>query len=373
MKKFSKLVSCALALTMVFSLAACSGNTDKAGTTAAPAETEAPEETTAAGGEESQAPEGTTAAAEGTKAAADTNGKTFKIGIIQLTEHPALDASYEGFVDGLKASGLEEGVNIEIDYQNAQNEIANCDTIAEKLVNDGCDLILAIATPAGQAVAGKTTEIPILVTAVTDPADAGLVDSNEVPGGNVSGTSDLTPVKEQFQLLQQILPDAKKVAILYCSSEDNSIFQANLAKAECEALKLEYEEVTVSESNQIQQVAESLIGKYDVVYIPTDNLLAEGMATVTQVTNANDLPTIVGEKGMVENGGLATYGIDYYNLGVMTGEQAADILLNGADISQMPIGYQSAEDCELTVNTTAAKDLGIEIPEEILKDAAVIE
>ena len=334
MKKFSKLVSCALALTMVFSLAACSGNTDKAGTTAAPAETEAPDGTTAAGGEESQAPEGTTAAAEGTKAAADTNGKTFKIGI---------------------------------------NEMAHCDPMAEKLVNDGCDLILAIATPAGQAVAGKTTEIPILVTAVTDPADAGLVDSNEVPGGNVSGTSDLTPVKEQFQLLQQILPDAKKVAILYCSSEDNSIFQANLAKAECEALKLEYEEVTVSESNQIQQVAESLIGKYDVVYIPTDNLLAEGMATVTQVTNANDLPTIVGEKGMVENGGLATYGIDYYNLGVMTGEQAADILLNGADISQMPIGYQSAEDCELTVNTTAAKDLGIEIPEEILKDAAVIE
>ena len=183
MKKISKLVSCALAFAMVLSLAACGGNSDQKSTTAAPAETEAV--TTAAQAEnDTKAPVETEAGT--TAAAADTDGKTFKIGIIQLTEHPALDASYEGFVEGLKASGLEEGVNIEIDYQNAQNEIANCDTIAEKLINDGCDLILAIATPAAQAVAGKTTTIPILVTAVTDPADAGLVESNEAPGGNVS-------------------------------------------------------------------------------------------------------------------------------------------------------------------------------------------
>ena len=370
MKKISKLVSCALAFAMVLSLAACGGNSDQKSTTTAPAETEAV--TTAAPAEnDTQAPAETEAGT--TAAAADTDGKTFKIGIIQLTEHPALDASYEGFVEGLKASGLEEGVNIEIDYQNAQNEIANCDTIAEKLVNDGCDLILAIATPAAQAVAGKTTTIPILVTAVTDPADAGLVESNDAPGGNVSGTSDLTPVKEQIQLLQQILPDAKKVAIMYCSSEDNSIFQANMAKAECEAANLEYDEVTVSDSSQIQQVVESIVGKYDAVYIPTDNLLAEGMATVTQVANANNLPCIVGEEGMVENGGLATYGIDYFEIGRMAGEQAADILLNGADIATIPIGYLAAEDCSLSVNTTAAKDLGIEIPEDLLKDANVME
>ena len=370
MKKISKLVSCALAFAMVLSLAACGGNSDQKSTTAAPAETEAV--TTAAQAEnDTKAPAETEAGT--TAAAADTDGKTFKIGIIQLTEHPALDASYEGFVEGLKASGLEEGVNIEIDYQNAQNEIANCDTIAEKLINDGCDLILAIATPAAQAVAGKTTTIPILVTAVTDPADAGLVESNEAPGGNISGTSDLTPVKEQIQLLQQILPDAKKIAIMYCSSEDNSIFQANMAKAECEAAKLEYDEVTVSDSNQIQQVVESIIGKYDAIYIPTDNLLAEGMATVTQVANVNGLPCIVGEEGMVENGGLATYGIDYFEIGRMAGEQAADILLNGTDIATIPIGYLAAEDCSLSVNTTAAKDLGIELPEDLLKDANVYE
>ena len=131
--------------------------------------------------------------------------------------------------------------------------------------------------------------------------------------------------------------------------------------------------MTVSDSNQIQQVVESIIGKYDAIYIPTDNLLAEGMATVTQVANINGLPCIVGEEGMVENGGLATYGIDYFEIGRMAGEQAADILLNGTDIATIPIGYLAAEDCSLSVNTTAAKDLGIELPEDLLKDANVYE
>lgn len=302
---------------------------------------------------------GETENAQETEAAGEAaaSGDSYKIGVIQLTEHAALDAANEGFVAALN----DAGINYTIDQQNAQNDQSTCQTIAEKLVNDGNDLILAIATPAAQAVAGATSEIPILVTAVTDPADAGLVDSNEAPGNNVSGTSDLTPVKEQMELLTQLLPDAKKVGILYCSAESNSEFQAELAKAACAEAGLESEVFTVSSSNEIQQVVESMVGKVDVIYAPTDNTIAAGMATVTMVANDNGLPTICGEEGMVDAGGLATYGIDYYQLGYMAGEQAVDILVNGADISQMPIGYLSADKCTLKTNQETADILGVDL------------
>lgn len=293
-----------------------------------------------------------------TEAADEAAGtETYKIGVIQLVEHAALDAANEGFVAALD----EAGIAYEIDQQNAQNDQSACQTIAEKLVNDGNDLILAIATPAAQAVAGATSEIPVLVTAVTDPADAGLVDTNEVPGGNVSGTSDLTPVKEQVNLLTQLLPEAKKVGILYCSAESNSEFQANMATEACTAAGLESEMFTVSSSNEIQQVVESMVGKVDAIYAPTDNTIAAGMATVAMVANDNKLPVICGEAGMVEAGGLATYGIDYYQLGYLTGQQAIEILVNGADVSQMPVGYLAAEQCELTTNAETAEALGIDL------------
>ncbi len=296
-----------------------------------------------------------------TKGEAAASGETVKIGVVQLTEHPALDASYEGFVAALKEAGYEEGKNLELDFNNAQNDVSNCETIANKLVNDKNDLILAIATPAAQAVAGKTTEIPILATAVTDFEAAGLVNSSEAPGTNVSGSSDMNPVEEQISLLQEILPDAKKVGIMYCSSEDNSILQAGIAKEVCEAKGLEYEEFTVSDSSMIQSVAESMIGKVDAVYIPTDNLLAEAMATVTMITNANGLPCIVGEENMVTNGGLATYGLDYYALGKLAGQMAVDILENGTDVSTMAVQHISAEECSLAVNSAAAKELGVNL------------
>ncbi len=295
-----------------------------------------------------------------------------KIGVSQLAEHPALDASYDGFVAALEEAGYLNGENIEIDFNNAQGDPSNCETIANKLVNDQSDLILAIATNAAQACAAKTTEIPILFTAVTDPVVAGLCDSVETPGTNVSGSSDLNPVKEQIDLLLQIIPDAKKIAIMYCSAEDNSIVQADLAKEACAAVNLEYMEATVSDSNQIQSVTESLIGKVDAIYIPTDNLLAEGMATVAMVANANHLPVIAGEENMVANGALATYGLDYFEIGKKAGEMAVDILKNGKDVSQMPVAYLSAENCELSINTVTAADLGITIPEDLLQDAKLL-
>lgn len=285
------------------------------------------------------------------------SGETYKIGVIQLTEHPALDAANKGFIAALD----EAGISYEADQQNAQNDQSACQTIAEKLVNDGNDLILAIATPAAQAVAGVTQEIPILVTAITDPADAGLVESNEKPGTNVSGTSDLTPVKEQIDLMKQLVPDVKKVGILYCSAESNSKFQADIAQEACGNAGLESEVFTVASSNEIQSVVESMVSKVDAIYAPTDNTIAAGMATVSMVANENGIPVICGEAGMVESGGLATYGIDYYQLGYLTGQQAVDILTKGADVSTMPIGYLPAEGCELTTNQDTAKQLNIDL------------
>lgn len=297
-----------------------------------------------------------------------SSGKTFRIGVNQLIEHAALDAAYKGFVDGLAEAGYVDGDKIKIDYQNAQGDQANANTIAQKLVNDENDLILAIATPAAQAVANATKDIPILVTAVTDPASSGLVASNEAPGGNVSGTSDLNPVKEQIDLLNKLIPEAKKIAILYCSSEVNSKIQADMAIEAATALGIEYEEVTVSNTNEIQQVVESLVGKVDAIYAPTDNLIANAMPTVAQVANTNGLPVICGEENMVEKGGLATYGIDYYELGKLTAKQAVKIMEGTANISEMPIEYLSQDQCKLTINEEVAAQLGIEIPADLLQD-----
>ena len=251
--------------------------------------------------------------------------KKIKIGVIQLVEHPALDKNYQGFVDGLKDAGFIDGQNIEIDYENAQGEQANCVTIAQKLVNDQSDLIFAIATPAAQAVANMTSDIPILVSSVTDPKTAQLVESNEKPGTNVSGTSDLTPCAAQISLLKRLLPSAKKVAILFCSSEENSRFQANLAEAACQKEGLDFVEATVSNTNEVQQVVQSLVGKVDAIYAPTDNMIASSMATVALVTTPNKIPVICGEEGMVQGGGLATYRINYYELSLQIAKMAVDM------------------------------------------------
>lgn len=292
--------------------------------------------------------------AENTESTDDT---TYKIGVLQLTQHAALDKANEGFIAALD----ESGIKYEVDQQNASGEQSACQTIAEKLVNDGNDLIYAIATPAAQAVAGVTSEIPIVLSAVTDPAESGLVASNDAPGGNVTGTSDLTPVKEQIELLKQILPDAKTVGILFCSSESNSEIQAAMAREACEANGLEHIDFTVSSSNEIQTVVESMVGKVDVIYAPTDNTIAAGMPTVSMIATDNGLPIICGEQGMVDAGGLATYGIDYYQLGYMAGQMAVEILRDGADPATMPIGYLSADQCELSVNDETAAALGIDV------------
>ena len=302
---------------------------------------------------------GSTESAENTETteSTETSGDEYKIGILQLTQHPALDKANEGFIAALD----DAGISYTVDQQNASGDQPTCQTIAEKLVNDGNDLIYAIATPAAQAVAGMTKDIPVVISAVTDPAESGLVADNAAPGGNVTGASDLTPVADQISLLKQLIPDAKTVGVLYCSAESNSAIQAQMAKEACEANGLEAVDFTVSSTNEIQTVVESMVGKVDAIYAPTDNTIANGMATVAMIANDNGLPVICGESGMVESGGLATYGIDYYQLGYMAGEMAVDILVNGTNPGDIPVGYLSADKCEFAVNEETAAKLGIDV------------
>ena len=290
--------------------------------------------------------------------------KVIKIGVIQLVEHSALDANYKGFVDGLAEAGYVDGDNIKIDYQNAQGEQANCVTIAQKFVNGKDDLIFAIATPAAQAVANLTKKIPIVISSVTDPESAKLVKSNKNPGTNVTGTSDLTPCAAQMELVTKLFPNAKTVGMLYCSSEQNSLFQVKLAEEACDKLGLKYVEATVSNSNEIQQVTQSLCQKVDVIYSPTDNMIAAGMPLVAQIAIENKKPTICGEEGMVTAGGLATYGINYYELGKQTAKMAVEIL-NGKKPADMPIQY--LDTCDFVSNAETAKAIGVTIPADLLK------
>lgn len=282
---------------------------------------------------------------------------TYRIGLLQYVQHDALDKCRDGFIAALDDSGI----SYELDDQNAAGDTPTCTTIAQKFVNDGDDLIFAIATPAAQACAAETEEIPIVLTAVTDPAASGLVESNEQPGGNVTGSSDLTPVADQSDLLKQIFPDAQTVGILYCSAESNSEIQAQMAREACEAAGMTAVDYTVATSNDIQTVVESMVGNVDVIYAPTDNVIAAGMPTVAMIANANGLPTIVGEEGMCTAGGLATYTIDYEELGRVAGEMAVKILTEGASPADMPIEYYPSDKLRLVVNEDTAAELGVDV------------
>lgn len=287
----------------------------------------------------------------------DSGSKTYKIGVVQLTEHSALDASNDGFVEALNASGLE----VSIDQQNAQNDQSACQTIASKFVGDGVDLIYAIATPAAQAAAAATTDIPIVGCAITDYAASGLVKDNDKPDTNVTGASDLTPVAEQLQMMQKVLPDVKKVGLLYCSAESNSDIQIASAKEELDALGISYEEYAVSSSNEIQSVVESAVGKVDALYAPTDNTIAAGAAQVGQICKENKLPFITGEEGMCEAGGLFTLSINYTDLGKLAGEMAVKILKGESKPAEMAIEHLSTEDLVVVKNEEMATAIGVDL------------
>lgn len=293
-----------------------------------------------------------------------------KIGVLQLVEHAALDAAYQGFVDALKEAGFEDGVNIEIDYQNAQADQSNLMTISERFVKNNVDLILAIATPAAQAVASATTTIPILFTAVTDPVAARLVESNEKPGLNVTGTTDAGPIDKQFALMKELFPDLKTIGIIYNSSEVNSEVQAKQAEEIAKEMGWEVKFGTITSVNDIEQVANSLAEKVDGFYAPTDNTIASAMPNLVKVAEEKKLPILGSEPGMVEGGALMTVGIDYFKLGQQTGKMAVKILKGESVPAEMPV--ESLKDVDIVLNQATAKAIGFEFPESVLKKATKV-
>ena len=257
--------------------------------------------------------------------------KTYKVGILQQLEHPALDQATQGFQDALTKL---MGDSVTFDVQNAQGEQANCSSIATTFVSNNYDLILANATTALQASAAATSTIPVLGTSVTDYATALDIDDwTGATGKNISGTSDLAPLDQQEDMLVELFPDAKNVGILYCSAEPNSVYQA------------------------------TEFGKYlDVIYIPTDNTMAGNTEAIDNITRPAGIPVIAGEEGICSGCGVATLSISYYDIGYKAGEMAYDILVNGKDISTMDIEY--APNVTKEYNAAICSDLGITVPDD---------
>lgn len=292
----------------------------------------------------------------------DAASESYSIGVSQFITHPSLDASLAGFEAAIEESGLD----ISVDVQNAQGDQATANTIAGTFASDDHDLVLAIATPSAQTAAQAITAVPVLFTAVTDPVSAQLVESNEAPGGNVTGTSDANPVLEQLTLLTELDPDAQKVGIVYSSGEVNSEVQVEWAKEAAEELGLEIVEATVSNSSEVQQAANSL-SDVDALYVPTDNAVVSALETLIGVAQDRQIPLIPAEGDSVERGGVATYGLSYEKLGAQTADMAIRILTEDADPATMPV--ETLTEPELYVNPAAAEAMGVTIPQSILDEA----
>lgn len=333
MKKITAII---LALVMTFALCACGSQA------AAPAAAPAP------------APADAAPAAEA--------AQSFKVGICQLVQHEALDAATRGFIDALKE---ELGDAVEFDSQNASGDIPTCATICNGFVADGVDLILANATPALQAAVAATDSIPVLGTAITEYGVAlDIADFGGVVGGNISGTSDLAPLDQQAKMIVDLFPEAQNVAILYCSAEANSVYQAKVVTECLEAAGLTVNSFTFADSNDVATVTQSACAEADVLYIPTDNTAASCAEAIGNIAEPANIPIITGEEGPCKICGVATLTINYYDLGVTTGKMAAKILKGEADISTMPIEY--FPDPVKKFNPAMAELFNVSVPEDYI-------
>ena len=291
--------------------------------------------------------------------------KDISVGIAQFVEHPSLDAAREGFVQALEDGGYKEGDNLKLDVQNASGDQATATNIASNFASSNDDVILGIATPTAQSLAQAVTDKPVLFTAVTDPVDAGLVDSNEKPGGNVTGTTDMNPVEDQIALIKDFAPDATSVGIIYSSGETNSQIQVEKAKKAAADQGLKVVEKSVTTTAEVAQAADSF--DTDAIYVPTDNKVVAGLEAVIGAAESKKIPLIAGEGDSVERGALATKGLDYTQLGKQTGEMALRIIDEDADPAEMAV--ESQKQTQLVINAKAAKAMGVKIPQE-LRDSA---
>lgn len=346
MKKFSALL---LTIAMAISLTACGGSSTQ----------ETASESTEAAAETTQAAE---AAKEAEAPAAEQEGElpSYVVGICQLVQHDALDAATQGFKDALTQE-MEGKASISFDEQNAQGDSNTCATIINGFVSGGVDLILANATPALQAAAAGTNEIPILGTSVTEYGVALEIDNfSGTVGGNISGTSDLAPLDGQADMIKELFPDAGTVGLLYCSAEANSQYQVDTVAKYLEEMGYSCNFYAFSDSNDLSSVATTAVSEVDVIYVPTDNTAANNTELINNICIPAGIPVIAGEEGICAGCGVATLSISYYDLGVATGKMAARVL-QGEDISTMPIEY--APNFTRKYNAANCEALGIAIPD----------
>ncbi len=290
----------------------------------------------------------------------DSGEKTYTVGVVQLVQHEALDAATKGFTDALKEA-LGDKVNVVV--KNASGDSNTCGTIVNGFLADNVDLIMANATPALQAAASATSTVPILGTSVTDYATAlEIADWTGTVGGNISGTSDLAPLDQQVAMLQELFPNAKKVGMLFCSSEPNSKYQVDEVTKLLSNAGITCTEFAFTDSNDVSSVTQKACDASDVLFIPTDNTAASNTEAIANVVLASNTPVIAGESGLCKGCGVATLSIDYYELGKITGQMAAKILTGEADVSTMPI--QFAPSVTKQANMANCQKLGITLPSD---------
>lgn len=301
--------------------------------------------------------------ASGSASTASQAGKSYKIGVIQYAPHPSLDNCYKGFQAGLEEAGLKSGANLTIDFQNAQGDTSNNDLIAKSMVSKKYDLIMGIATPSAMSAysAAKSTQIPVLFTAVSDPVAAGIVKSLDKPGTNCTGSSDVLPLEEQIKMIRAFLPDAKKIGILYTTSEPNSVSQLKQFKEIAPKYNFEVADVGVTNASEVAAGAQSLVSKgVDCINNFTDNNVVNNLSTVLKAANAKKIPVFGSEEEQVKNGCLATQGIDYVALGKETGKMAAKILKGEAKASETPVYV--VKNFSPVYNKTVMETLGLTLP-----------
>lgn len=294
------------------------------------------------------------------------NRKIIKVGVLQLLSHPALDAIYKGFEDELNKEGYKVGENIKIDLQNAQGDQSNLATMSKKLSSENNNIFVGITTPATLSLSNEIKNKPIIMGGITYPVEAGLIKDEQLPETNITGVSDRTPIKKQLEVMKKIIPNLKKVGVLYTASEDNSIKQAKEAEEYAKELGLEVKLSTIANTNDIQQVTESLANETQAIFIPIDNTLASAMDTVIKVTDKKKIPVFPSADTMVEAGGVLGIAVDQYNIGVETAKVLIKVL-NGADPKNTPIVL--ANEGIIYLNEKKAKILGLNIPEEISSKA----
>lgn len=295
-----------------------------------------------------------------------TRQKVPTVGILTLMHHPALDQIHKGVIAGLAKEGYK-GKKVKIDYQNAQGDQSNLKTMASKLVNENVDVLVGITTPASQALANTTTKIPIVLGAVTDPQGAGLVKNNQHPGGNITGVSDQAPLKRQLQLIKEFMPHLKTLGIIYTSSDSSATTEHALFVKLCKEEHVNLKSYSISNSNDLNQVSEQALSQTDAIFVPTDNTIAGAMQTLVANADAAKKPVFPAVDTMVKDGGVATYSINQYKLGVEGGRLAGQILKGNKKTSNTAIKY--IRNGDPTLNLKQAKKLGLHVPDKFLKDA----